>query len=79
MGRKLSEETKNKIAQSHINNKYRSKSVVQMTMDGCVIAVYPSTRQAERDTCVSQSHISKCCLGIKQTAGGFIWRYAEQV
>lgn len=39
--------------------------------------VYPSTREAERQTGVCQSHISKSLNGKLKTAGGFHWRKVE--
>lgn len=37
---------------------------------------YVSTKQAERETGVYHSHISKCCSGKAKTAGGMRWEYA---
>lgn len=36
--------------------------------------VYPSTREAERQTGVSQTSISKCINGKYKSAGGFHWQ-----
>lgn len=36
---------------------------------------YESTKQAERETGVYHSHISKCCSGKAKTAGGMRWEY----
>lgn len=38
--------------------------------------VYSSSKQAERETGVYHSHISKCCKGKLKTAGGMRWKYA---
>ena len=37
--------------------------------------VYESTKQAERETGIYHSHISKCCSGKSKTAGGMRWEY----
>lgn len=39
--------------------------------------VYESTSQAERETGVFHSNISKACSGKRKTAGSFHWRYVE--
>lgn len=38
--------------------------------------IYESTKQAERETGICHSHISKCCSGKLKTAGGVRWEYA---
>ena len=40
--------------------------------------VYPSTREAERQTNVKHNNIANVCNGKRQTAGGFHWRYIEE-
>ena len=37
--------------------------------------IYPSVRQAERETGLAQSGIWKCCTGKGKTCGGFHWEY----
>lgn len=62
---------KNKIVQQ---NK-RGKTVLQYTLDGEFVAEYPSIREAERQTNISNQHIGMCCKGLQKTAGGFVWKY----
>lgn len=38
--------------------------------------VYKSSKQAERETGVYHSHISRCCKGRSKSAGGMRWEYA---
>lgn len=57
--------------------KAKSKPVLQFDKQGNLIAEFPSAREAERQTGVSNTHISACCLGKLNSAGGFIWRYAS--
>lgn len=63
-----------KIAEKLLNNEKISKGVV------CVETgiVYPSTREAERQTGANHSGITKCCKGIRQICGGYHWRYANE-
>lgn len=36
---------------------------------------YESMKEAERNTGVSSSLISRCCKNLKDTAGGFVWKF----
>lgn len=58
--------------------KLNSKPVLQFTLKGEFIKTYPSTHEAERQTGISNSHISNCCKGKRKTAGGYCWRYVEE-
>ena len=42
---------------------------------GELLATFPSTNEAEMITGIAQQNISKCCLGKRKYAGGYIWRY----
>ena len=59
------------------NSKMQSKPVLQYTKDGKLIAEYPSTIEAERQTRIACSGISRCCRGNRKSAGGSIWKYAQ--
>ena len=39
--------------------------------------IYPSVRQAERETGLTQSGIWKCCTGKGKTCGGYHWEYVD--
>ena len=52
----------------------RAKIVLQIK-DNIIIAEYLSTREAHRKTNINQGHISECCLGKRNKAGKFQWRY----
>lgn len=54
----------------------RSKQVKQLDKRGNLLATYPSMREAERRTGIAASHIAKCCLGRRKSAGGYVWKYA---
>lgn len=58
------------------NNKL-SKEVIQKDIDGNIIKIFPSAKQAMRDTGFSQGHISEVCRGEKKTYKGFIWEYCK--
>ena len=40
---------------------------------GELLATFPSTMEAEKVTGIDHSSISKCCLGKRSSAGGYIW------
>ena len=51
-----------------------SKPVLQIDKTtNKLIAEYPSLREVERQLGIS--HISECCLGKRNTAGGFKWKF----
>lgn len=55
------------------------REVCQYDFNGNLIKVYPSIRQAVRETGIDHSTISRCCSGDRnaKTAGGYIWKYAK--
>ena len=70
VGRKLSEETKNKQSKSH------SKAVYQIDKQtGKIIHEYCSVLEATKITSIDNSSISKVCRGKISQAGGFKWAY----
>ena len=40
--------------------------------------IYPSIREANRQTNISFSQISGCCRGIEKTAGSYHWEYVKE-
>ena len=53
-----------------------SKPVLQIDMNENIVAEYPSTQEAYRQTGIYQGNISVVCNnGRLSTAGGFVWRY----
>ena len=60
-------------------SKFAPKEVLQFTKDGKFVDEYPSTKEAKRNTGISQGNICSCCKGRRLTAGGFKWKYKEDV
>ena len=58
----------------------KRKSVIQYDLDGNFLAVWNSTREAERVLGIYHSHIAKCCNKVPKynTAGGYRWEYANK-
>ena len=55
------------------------KKVIQLDLNDNVLNVFESMKQAERETGIDTSHISKCCNGKAKSAGGFKWRKNERI
>ena len=58
----------------------KRKPVIQYDLDGNFLAVWNSTREAEKVLGIHHSHIAKCCnkLPKHNTAGGYRWEYANK-
>ena len=52
-----------------------SKVVYQYTLDGFLVNVWESTREAERQLEFKHTNISRCCLGKDKTHKGYRWSY----
>ena len=57
-------------------NNILSKKVCQLTKEGDLIAIYSSTREAERNG-FNHCNISMCCNGLSYTHKGFKWKYYD--
>ena len=58
---------------------HRRKQVKQFTLDGKFVAVYCSASSASRVTGVNKGNLCACCRGCFKQAGGFKWRYVNEV
>lgn len=59
------------------NKRYSANKPVQMfdKSTGELLAIYPSTIEAERVTGIAHESIVNCCNGKYKSAGGFVWRH----
>lgn len=74
-----SENTKHSMYTLGNINDYGIKPVNQIDLrTGNVIKNFPSQNEASKTTNISQSAISKCCLGKRKSAGGYGWKFAER-
>lgn len=79
-GKHHSEDTKQKLSEANKGkNSPQSKKIAQYDKQINLIKIYDSIRQAERETGVDHSSISRCCKGKLKSIGGYIWKYAEEV
>lgn len=55
---------------------HKSRAVIQIdSTTGCHIKTYETSTLASKETGAIRQHISKCCLGLRRTSGGFMWKY----
>lgn len=80
---------KERCSKTQINSARLSKEVLQYSMDGSFIRLWPSGAEAERQLGIAAAHIYDVCSGalktnkwgrkwVPKTAGGFIWRYYKR-
>ena len=60
------------------SDKKRKKPVTQILPDGTEFFTFFSVADAEIETGIPNPNITKCCKGIRKTAGGYMWKYANQ-
>jgi hypothetical protein len=82
---KHNQQSKLKISESHKGLKQsketiekKSKKIVQSTLNGKFIKIWPSARNVQRELKLSQGNISKCCSGQYGQAYGFKWEYLNK-
>ena len=56
---------------------YRSKRVVQYTLDCELVKIWDSINECGRNG-FSQQNVCACCQGKRKTHKGFIWKYYEE-
>ena len=66
-----------RTSKAQMNRKDCSKAVVQMNRNGDALAVYPSLKEAKRQTGICRTQIARCCQKKRMynTAGGYKWRW----
>ena len=52
--------------------------IIQYTLDGEMVAIYSSQREASEKSKINRTCITMCVNGRRKTAGGFIWKYTEE-
>ena len=88
VGRVMSKETRKKMSESHKKNgrplwlgdfsgynNPRSRSVVQMDLDGNVIFIWATAKEACDALGVSKSGVTSAIKGYQSTCGGFMFDY----
>lgn len=57
----------------------RSRRIVQYSLSNELIYVYEDMTEVELKTGINHSNVSACCNGRRKVAGGFIWKYFEEI
>lgn len=65
-------------SQKQLNDKNKSKVVLQYSLDGTFIKEWKSTMDVQRNLGFGQSNISICCRNIRKTAYNYIWKYKNE-
>ena len=91
-GFKFSNASKIKMRESHLGqivihtdetkrkcryNQPRQRKVIQLDINNIEIAEYNSLGEAFRITNTPTQNIWKCCNNLRNSAGGFIWKYKD--
>jgi group I intron endonuclease len=71
-GRKLSQETINKMI---ISKRNRKNKIIQFDIEGNRLNSFDSCKEAAEYIGTSLSNISSCCNGHSNTAKGYVWKY----
>lgn len=58
-------------------SKSKQKRIMQLTIDGKVVKIYNSLKEAAEENNIPKGNISSCCTGKRNSSGGFKWRYAS--
>lgn len=56
----------------------QNKAVYQTSMDGVIIAEFPTIQEAARQTGICAGHICDVCKGNREFANGYKWRYVDE-
>ena len=56
-----------------------SIKIMQFNKNNTFIKEYNSIREAEKETGISNATISKVCRGLGKTAGGYKWKFSNNV
>jgi hypothetical protein len=61
-------------------NHPKARKVIQYDLEGKLIRIWDSVMDVERELKIFNTNICACCRGRRkhQTAGGYIWRYANE-
>lgn len=59
----------------HGKAKGKQKPIIQMDLDGNIIAKFKCLKEASEKTRTRSASICSCCNGVYKTANGFKWRY----
>lgn len=57
----------------------KCKKIIQYSIEGVKIKSFERISQASKETNINRSDISSCCTGKRRSAGGFLWKYYDDL
>lgn len=70
---------KKEVIKKSVKGNYHTRKVEQYDMKGKFIKCYDSVMDVERHTNICHPSIINCCKGKLKTAGGFVFKYKEDL
>jgi group I intron endonuclease len=78
--RVVSDDTKNKISKTKTGKiSKKRKKVIQLDLYGNLIKIWSFAGEAESELNITRGKISAVCLNNRKTAGGFKWKYKNEM
>ena len=77
-GKHHSDEIKNNHSEFMKGNNFPCKKVIQYDLDGNLIRIWDSIKQASDELNICNTSITRCCKGNRNKAGEFIWKYYKE-
>ena len=68
-----------RMSEKMTNHPSLSRKIAQYSLDGVLIATYPSMKEAERQTGICSTGIGACARGTEwcKTSGGYVWKFVK--
>ena len=57
----------------------KTSKIRQYNLSGKVVKEWNSQKEASLKTKINKNSICECCKGKRKTAGGYIWKYKEEI
>lgn len=67
-----------RCVQANTNHPNKSYPVAQYTLSGKFVAVYPSIKEVERTTGISNRRVGEACRGLRKEVSGYIWKHISR-
>ena len=68
----------NKLKYNSYENRIRAKKINQYDLNNNFIKSYECSTDAQKELKINSRNIRNVCKGKRKTAGGYIWRYANE-
>lgn len=68
-----------RISQKQLNDKNKSKVVLQYSLDGTFIKEWKSTMDVQRNLGFDNANIVNVCNGKRRIAHGYLWKYKKEI